>query len=217
MIQDLSLQTDFQSIRLLKSDFHKLNQLVNLKDKTFEVIICSKSFFFSKEQIILFSVDAYIQILKTQMPFCINSFGRFSDDQLISCFSEIFDLFSIFDEILINPSNALIFRFLASQLNNSILFNICQHVIKTFRVQTFFLTSEVLSFIPIYILNSFSNLIINLGTETIECNFIFASLISNKIYRHFSGSSTSNMIDFSNFKFPEMITLFFWNFKWKCL
>jgi hypothetical protein len=49
-------------IFLLKSDFHKLNSLIQAHDRIFEINICSKSFFFSKEQIIVLSLKAFLFI-----------------------------------------------------------------------------------------------------------------------------------------------------------
>jgi hypothetical protein len=85
---------DNLSIFLLKSDFHKIDQRIQAKDKTFEINICSKSFFFSKEQIILISMKAFRFILETKYSFNISAPSTLSDELVISCFAEIFLLFS---------------------------------------------------------------------------------------------------------------------------
>jgi hypothetical protein len=209
MGQNLLLQTNFRTIGLLKSDFHKINQLINSKDKIFEINICSKSFFFSKEQIVLFSVDAYLQIIENKQPFCLMSSDDFSDSQFISCFNEIFFLFSTSNEIQIDSTNVLPFQHLAHKFNNSILLSNCNKFIQTNQTQTFFLSPESFSLIPIDILNSLNNFKIILSTEAIDCNFLFASLISNKISRQISTDKIFDCIDFSSHQFPEMIKLFF--------
>jgi hypothetical protein len=209
MIKDLGIQANYSAITLLKSDFHIINQLITSKDKTFEVKICSKSFFFSKEQILLFSVEAYIQIMRTKMSFCLTSSPNFPDERVISCFHEIFLLFSTSNEIQINLKNAFLFQYLANVFNNSTLLTICETVIQTTQSQIFFLTSDSFSLLTNDILDSINNFNAILPAGAIKCNSIFASLISHRIFRQVSQSSKTDFIDFSDYQFPEIIKSFF--------
>jgi hypothetical protein len=113
-------------IFLLKSDFHKINKMIDAKEKTFKISICSKTFFFSKEQIILFSVKSFLFISKTQQSFNIPVPSTISEDYLVSCFEKIFSLFSNLLEIEISQTNVLAFQFLSEVFENSSLFSICQ-------------------------------------------------------------------------------------------
>jgi hypothetical protein len=102
MCGDANELTAFKLISLLKADFHKINQSVDAKDKRFEVKICSKSYFFSKEQIILFSKAAFLKISETNQSFDVSCSSSISESFLISCFDEIFFLFSESEEIIIS-------------------------------------------------------------------------------------------------------------------
>jgi hypothetical protein len=198
-----------QVICLLRSDFHKINYFATSKDATYEIRICSKSFFFLREQLILFSISAFQFITENYHSFDLIGDFHFFEDQLISCFSEIFSLFSISSEIQISPSDVLIFQYFSEKFQNPVLFSVCQSVIDSGESHPFYLTSEIFSEIPANILNLLNNFFIQLDNETILCNDIYSTLISNKIFKHLLTDRTSNMIDFSHFQFPEIILSFF--------
>jgi hypothetical protein len=93
-----SLESDYLSVSLLKADFHKINQIVHAADKIFEITFSSKSYFLTKEQIILFSKAAFLEITKTNQSFDVLGSSDLSEEFLISCFNEIFLLFSRSEE-----------------------------------------------------------------------------------------------------------------------
>jgi hypothetical protein len=78
-----------------------------------EVKICSKSFFFSKEQILLFSSGAFLYVIETKQSFNIVTPPNISEKLLLSCFQEIFSLFSSISEIKISP--IMLFPFIIYQ------------------------------------------------------------------------------------------------------
>jgi hypothetical protein len=86
MLQEFAQILNNQFIFLSRSYFHKIDQLVEAKDKTFEMNVCSKSFLFSKEQIILFSIKLFLSILESQNPFNISASPYLSDEIILSCF-----------------------------------------------------------------------------------------------------------------------------------
>jgi hypothetical protein len=209
MNQSLLSLPNSQKNCLLKSDFHKIEKLITSKEKTFEITICSKSFFFSKEQIILFSIKALVHILNTNLPFYVSCLPDASEESLISCFNEIYLLFSSSEEFEISQDNVFIFQYFSEIFENSSLSLACKNVIKTDQSEYFFLTSEIFSAIPTDILDSFKKFKILLCNETIYCNSIFASLVSNYIFRQMLKDPASDLIDFSNYRYPEIIKLFF--------
>jgi hypothetical protein len=196
-------------IHLQKSDFHKMNQKLTSIDKKFEVQICSQSFFFSKEQIILLSVEAYLQFLGTNNPFSLMSPLNLSNQQLISSFYEIYLLFPSSHEIQINHSDVQYFQYLAEKFKMLYLLSIYQNGIQTNQSQTFFFSSKAFTALPKHHIESLNNIQIILGSETIDCNFIFASLISHKISKHICRVKSLNFIDFSDYHSPQTIKLFF--------
>jgi hypothetical protein len=81
--------------------------------------VCSKSFFFSKEQILLISAKIYLFTLKIRQPFNIFSPPNISEKLLISCFQDIFSLFSRKSEIKITSTNINSFHYLSKVFENS--------------------------------------------------------------------------------------------------
>jgi hypothetical protein len=80
-------------------------------DKIFEIKIFSKSYFFSKEQILLFSKRAFLQISETHQSFDVANSSGISEKFLVSCFHEIFLLFSTSEEIIVSQDNVREFYF----------------------------------------------------------------------------------------------------------
>jgi hypothetical protein len=122
MNDKLVLLSNCQTISLLKTDFHIMTQILRAVDKTHEVSICSKSYFFSKKHIILFSSAAFSKILETHQPFHVSCESNISKELLISCFNKIFFLFSISKEITISQKNAFGFRYLSKHLKTQLFF-----------------------------------------------------------------------------------------------
>jgi hypothetical protein len=88
-----SLESDYQSVSLLKSDFHIINQIVHAAGKIFEIVIYSKSYLFTKEQIILFSKAAFLEITKTNQSFNVLGSSDLSEEFLISSLAKSFSYF----------------------------------------------------------------------------------------------------------------------------
>jgi hypothetical protein len=198
-----------QLLYLLNSDFHKIDSLIQAKDRIFEINICSKFFFLSKEQIFLISNKAYLYILETQESFNIIAPPNISENLLLSCFQELFSLLSTKSKIKIYPNNMSSFLHLSKIFEISSLYIICQNVISSGEPQSFFLSSETFHRIPKDIFGSLNDFRILLNDCNIECNRIFASLISNKIFTHIVKYPDDDLIDFSSASDPEMIRNFF--------
>jgi hypothetical protein len=198
-----------QFLFLFKSDFHKIDQLIQAKDKTFEINVCSKSFFFSKEQIILFSVKSFLSILESHHSFNISAPSNISEDLIISCFENIFYLFSRTSEIQISQNNVIPFLYLSEEFKNSNLFSLCEEVKSSGESQSFFLTSKAFHQISKDILHSLNDFGILLNDCKIECNPIFASLISNKIFHQIGNSPNNALIDLSVYPYSEIIKILF--------
>lgn len=129
---------------------------------------------------------------------------------MISSFNQIFLLFSQIQEIDITFTNVFVFQYLAEVLENSTLYSICQIVKSTKTNQSFFFSSEQFAQIPTNIFRSLFDFQIFLPNNiTIECNHIFASLISNKIFNQIQNHSTLEFIDFSSSIDPEVLLDFF--------
>jgi hypothetical protein len=128
---------------------------------------------------------------------------------LISCFQEFFSLFSTKSEIKIYPNNANSFLYFSKIFENSSLDVICQNVLSSGEAQPFFLSSETFHRIPKDIFDSLNDFRLLLNGYDIECNRIFASLISHKIYVHIIKYPDDDSIDFSIAFDPEMIRIFF--------
>jgi hypothetical protein len=136
---DRSIQIpDNLLIFLLKSDFHKINDIIQAKDKTYEINVCSKPFFFSKEQIILFSVRSFNFILETKCSFNISAPFTLSDELVITIFKEIFLLFSKTSEIVISQKIVFCFQYLSEVLENADLCLTCEKVKSSNVPQHFF-------------------------------------------------------------------------------
>jgi hypothetical protein len=180
IISDFSMRKRFmnneniQLLYLLSSDFHKIDSLIQAKDRTFEINICSKSFFLSKEQIFLISNKAYLYILETQESFNIIAPPNISKDLLISCFQELFSLFSTKSEIKIYPNNVNSFLHLSKIFEISSLYIICQNVMSSGEPQSFFLSSEMFHRIPKDIFDSLNyfRILLN-GLILMQSNFCF--------------------------------------------
>jgi hypothetical protein len=98
-----------------------MNSILKTTDKTFEIHVCSKPFFFSQEQIILLSPSAFIFITQTHQPFQINGDEFILSHNLIDSFSQLSSLLENNKEIVINESNKLIFQYLSKiRQNNSL-------------------------------------------------------------------------------------------------
>jgi hypothetical protein len=197
-----------QLIYLLKSDFHKIDSLIQAKDRIFQINICSKSFFFSKEQILLISSKVYLHIFETQESFNISIPPNISENSLISCFQELFSLFSSRSEIKISPNNVDPFLYLSKIFENSSLYVICQNVLASKIAQPFFLSSESFHHISKDIFHLLNDFRILFSDCYFECNKIFASLISNKIFTHSVKFPKDDFIDFSNSSDPEVAKKF---------
>jgi hypothetical protein len=197
-----------QFIYLLKSDFHKMNSIARVKDKTFVIKCCSASFFFSKEQILLLSIKAFQNISQTHKPFHIIAPLHIKENVIISCFREIYSLFSKTDEIIISRESIIPFSYLSEVLENSFLISICENVLSCSKSRSFFLTSELFNQIPDRIFHRINNYRIIVQEGEIECNRIFSSLISTKIFNHLQNDSDNNFIDFRSFPSPHIIQLF---------
>jgi hypothetical protein len=122
MVQTFDQILNSQLIYLLKSDLHKIDSLIQAKDRTFQINICSKSFFFSKEQILLLSSKAFLYLQQTKKSFIINSPPNVPEKLLLSCFQDIFSLFSSRSEITISSKNADSFHYLSKIFEISSLF-----------------------------------------------------------------------------------------------
>jgi hypothetical protein len=79
-----------------------MNRIIHAADRIYEVQICSTSYFFSKEQIIFFSTRAFLEALETNQIFNVLCPPDISEKFNISCFQEIFSLFSTSEEITIS-------------------------------------------------------------------------------------------------------------------
>jgi hypothetical protein len=82
-----------QSIFLLKSDFQKINQMMTAREKAIRLKVFSESYFFSREQIILISRKAFLQISDTIQPFDILVSSTIPEKLLLSCFTKSFYYF----------------------------------------------------------------------------------------------------------------------------
>jgi hypothetical protein len=217
MVQTFHQTQNSQLIYLLKSDFHKIDSLIRARDRIFEITICSKSFFFSKEQILLLSSKAFLYVQKTKKLFKIDSPPNVSEKLFLSCFQDIFSLFSSQSEIKISSQNVDSFHHLSQIFENSCLFLICENVLSTGEPQSFFLSSELFHHIPKNVFHSLNNFRILFNSCVIYCNRFFASLISNKIFNHILHFQKDHFIDFSNSPDTEIIKLFFDIFRGKSI
>jgi hypothetical protein len=198
-----------QGIFLLKSDFHQLNSLIQAHDRIFEIKICSKSFFFSKEQIIILSLKVFLFISQNKQSYHISVPPNISEDLLVSCFDNLFSLFFEKSEIFISQNTTSAFQYLSQVLENQSLFSICEIVKSSDIPQQFFLTSESFGQIPRSILDSLNDFTILLNGIEINCNIIFASLISHKILNQIKHSKSSSFIDFSYYPNSAIIQILF--------
>jgi hypothetical protein len=170
-----------QFIFLLKLDFHQLDQIIMPKNKIFEINVWSKSFFFSKEQLILISIKSFLWILDYKASFGIVSSSTLSEYLLISCFNDIFLLFSSKSEILISQHTVIAFQYLSEILENPDLFSVCQKVKSFNEPQLFYLTSEIFNQISPSVFHLLNDFGVILSDCNLDCNMFYASLISKKI------------------------------------
>jgi hypothetical protein len=129
MLQSQAQTESNRTILLLKSDFHKIEKLTHSKDKIFEIKISSKSYFFSKETIILFSVSAFLYICDYHHSFDVVAQDTISENQLLTCFHELFLLFSSSEEIDISSQNVFTFQYLSEVFENHTLYFLCKEMI----------------------------------------------------------------------------------------
>jgi hypothetical protein len=143
---------------LTKSDFHKMKYLIKEKDKTYQILICTKTFFLSPEQTLLLSNSAFQFISKTRQPFVISLPEFTNETDFIFSFSQLLSLFENKEEIEINFNNRLIFQHLSTILENKSLESFCQSF-PISQCQHFFLTSKRFHDIPssnLVLINNFS-------------------------------------------------------------
>jgi hypothetical protein len=119
-----------------------MNQMISAKDKTFEIKFCSESYFFSREQIILISRKAFLQISSASQSFNVLASSNIPKKSLLFCFNKIFSLFSSSEEIIISQHNVRAFHYVSEVLENSDLLSICQNVLLSGHPQSFFLDSS---------------------------------------------------------------------------
>jgi hypothetical protein len=208
MCENENIISFFPSISLLKADFHRINQLIDAENKIFEVNICSKAYFVSNEQIILLSKLAFLNISEASLSFDVFCSSFVSKDLPFSCFKAIFSLFSESEEI-ISQDNVFAFHYLSKMFENSFLLSICENVLSSGYSQWFFFDSDQFSQIPQNIFGSMDDFRILLRNKIIQCNHIFASLISNKIFNQTENLSAFDFVDFSDYYNPETISQFF--------
>lgn len=199
---------------LTKSDFHRINEIVSIRDKTFEVIIGSKSFFFSKEQLFLLSPSIFFRLIKSSFPFVVQLPTHIeSENSLIDCFFELYSLLTSSNQIEINIQNVIVYKFFSEVLQNKPLELACSNVTSS-QSSYFFLSSEHFLFLPSNNIVSFYDLRIQFTSEiSIKCNSVFARIISKKIDSIFRNSGDINFIDFSNLDFSHILVSIFDLFK----
>jgi hypothetical protein len=185
-----------------------MNQIIHAADKAYEVNVCSTSYFFSKEQIILFSPTAFLKILESNQVFNVLCPLDISEEFLVPCFQEIFSLLSTSEAIKISQNNVLGFQYLSIIFENSALFSTCENVLSSDNPQTFFFISQHFASIPQNLFDSLNDFRITLNNYEIRCNRIFASLISNKILNQIKEHTKLDFIDFSNYRFPKTLKCF---------
>jgi hypothetical protein len=174
-----------------------MNSLIETNDKTFEIQVCQRSFFFSKEQIILLSHSAFLFIAQTQKAFQIESNESFSSNDLINFFLQLSSLFENKTEIDIDIHNKFVFQYLSKILQNKSLELICSRI-SVDSPQIFFLNSKLFYEIPSCTLAPIDNFSIQLKNSTIQCNKIFASLISSMIFLLLKEDISIKEINFSH-------------------
>jgi hypothetical protein len=125
------------------------------------------------------------------------------------CFNAIFSLFSRSEEITISQKHSFEFQYLSEIFENSALFSICQDICRSGHPESFFLISEQFAQIPQNLFDSMNDFRILLNHDEIKCNHVFASLVSNKILKQRKEHPNLDFIDFSNYRFPEHIKMFF--------
>jgi hypothetical protein len=101
-------------------------------------------FFFSKEQILLLSNSAFDYISSTKRCFDIekpSDFYQINQADLAICFSRLYLLFISDDSIQIDFRNVMIYKFLATKLQNKSLESICDSISFT-NTNQYFLSSK---------------------------------------------------------------------------
>jgi hypothetical protein len=156
--------------------FHQLNQDSRPKDYQFK--IGSKSFFLSKVQTALISLNALHHFEETNHPFIIQETSSISNQQLISCFISLVSLFSNQTDLTINEHNFDIFLFLAKILDNIPLLMKCFEYSDTPQIYSF--SSKYLCFIPQFERKLFNDFQLNVNGEVFELNYSLLCCICNK-------------------------------------
>lgn len=123
-------------------------------------------------------------------------------------FKKILNLFTKDNFIEIFDDNSREFYKLAEMMQIKSLQDVCDNVSQFASSQHFFLSSDNFQSISNFDCSLFNNFSIQLSQEVINCNYVFASLISNKIFRMTQINSSSS-INLSEFPHPEIISSLF--------
>jgi hypothetical protein len=98
---------------------------------------------------------------------------------------------------------------LAEILNNTNFPLVCKTVKSFNKDQTFYLTSEAFNQIPNDLFDSLNDFQIQFKDCKFDCNKLYASLISKRIFRRISDLPNNSFIDFCNCPNSELIKVFF--------
>jgi hypothetical protein len=234
-ISPLSSQSGIPSNLYLKGEhFHLLSQFETKENKKFIIKVSQRSFYLTKEEIVLLSPKVYYSIYQSGSPFLIpfsSSEHKIPNESLIKYFDKLVQLFSTKTEIKITLSNIEIFRYLNKYLENRHL-NIIFPNVSPKKAQIFSLTSKMFSDFSLDIQKTINNFTIYINEQKISCNKQFASCLSNKIFQiilkdnslntyHFKSSSldnqmislfgilTGSVIQSDNYSSAELIQCFF--------
>lgn len=192
--------------QLQKKDFHKIENLVQIKNKIFEIQICQfdshQNYRFSEEQMLILSPDAYIFISETKQPFKIELKESENFDSFIYFFHKLISLFSTRERIKISFMNSFRYQEIGNKLKIQSLLNAVQSFNKTRQIQEYFFKTNDFDSISQLIKK---DLKVKLKENILEVNSIFSCLISNKMFRY-TQSNMTDVVDFSDFNFPIHIT-----------
>jgi hypothetical protein len=96
-----------------------IHRLLQLKSEIeYTILISGHSFSFTKPQILLLSITAFEHFENTSDPFEIVIPSHLSSEQVMQCFLNIYNLFSVSKEIEITFTELPIYEFLAKELDN---------------------------------------------------------------------------------------------------
>lgn len=126
------------------------------------------------------------------------------DQELIDAFALLTELFLKTEEIIITDKNRSIFKYLGEKLDNRSL-----SVAASDMKGIFYLSSERFRDVPTVFLETINDCIVRIQTKSISCNHIFASLLSKKIFLSVQHSNDSTDFDFSDFKYPDVLSSIF--------